>query len=77
MFNCKTNSVEEILKHYEKIFYKYQYESTTTDRLSVAETTEGKKIKSIIELLRLLLKNNIYYLSDTNDILLNRLRSSL
>ena len=74
---CKTNNVEEVLKHYEKLFYKYQYENTNLFRLSENERHEVNELKSKIDLLNLLLKNNIHYLSDVHHILIQRLRSSL
>ena len=78
MANCKMNNVEDLLKYYEKLFYKIQYENTTINRFSEKKKDTMNKIKSKIYLLRLFLKNNIYYLSDTNDFFTtNNLRSSL
>ena len=73
--NC--NDVETILKYYEKLFYKYQYDHTVIQKLSNKKNSYVNELKSKIELMKLLLKNNIFYLSDTNDILMNQIRSTL
>jgi len=66
-------NVEELLRYYEKQFFKLQYENATINRFNI-DQNEAEELLKIIRVLKYYLQNNCPFISVGNS---NRLQSLL